>query len=963
MHILKARSLFICVAIIEVFCVFGLSALPARAETRVKGVILEDAAWTATDSPYLLEDDVTVPDMVTLTVGPGVSIGLAPDVNVDDLGYAPSLYVTGGRLSVQGTGRSRVSVTGIGGAFVAGGSTMNGSADIADADFTGGAKLSFNQSRGTIASSTIIGANTGLYLHDSAVSVWGSRIKDDQTGIYVQPHRVFMVDAAQPQDPFSHFGTGGIGNALADVPDISASSSLAIHGSSIVGNTGRAISNNASFTVDAAENWWGSSGGPALSGANAIQGPVNYQPWLPAEPALDAGADRPCCSSILFLPGLEGTRLYRTMYSQVGGWFGHGTTTSQLWEPTGNINIPKLYLDASGSSTDTTIYAGGPIDKALGISDVYGGFMSFLDGLVRKGTVSEWRAFGYDWRKPVAEVVAGSEKRATTTESLVQTVADLAARSRTGKVTLIAHSNGGLVAKDLVKTLADSGRSGLIDSVISVAVPYLGTPAAIPSMLDGYGESIGYGILARAADMRTLGANMPSAYGLLPSRAFFDSVADIFKPTIAYASTTAASFDAQMAFIADPAHARPAATPSSSDLATPIRGNSLLMAAADAIHGLIDPFSWPSTIARWAIVGWDSPTPKSTVYSSDGYSVDKTAAGDGTVISPSAAYNAGQAVSVDLAVQSTLDGRDISHATILESSTTQAAIGSIVSNPAAQNRTVLDQVSKLPGVTIGELDWAHVDDSIKELQITTHSPVALNVYDSHGRHTGEIPMPAQLVGKVDDGFYTFYESNIPGSSFSQPGGSADQPDESVLVPDNGEKYTVVLNGTAAGSFTLDLDRIKAGSTVESAAWNDMPVSAVAVATTTIASGPLVTSTGASVSLASSTALLQLDIDGDGIADATSSVNTTQDPDTVLRLLEKASDTLDRHGSRGKGLMSRLEHARGVWQSWQKKGAASSHHLDFEGVGGRIGHLRLKGMSDSDRSRALDDIGAFVKQFE
>jgi len=490
-------------------------------------------------------------------------------------------------------------------------------------------------------------------------------------------------------------------------------------------------------------------------------------------------------------------------------------------------------------------------------------------------------------------------------------------------------------------------------------------------MLNGYDESIAYGLIATEADMRGLGANMPSAYSLLPSRGFFANVADAFKPTIAFASTTMDSFDAQSAFIADALSAHPAVSQSSSDVTLPIKGNRLLMAAADAIHGLLDPFVWPTAIARFAIVGWDTKTPKETSYSSSGYTVENTYAGDGTVIAPSADYNAGQAVSVDLKTQSDIEKKDITHADILEASTTVAVIDSIISNPATDNTKVLDQISKLPGVTIGSLDWAHVDDDRRDLEISTHSPVALNVYDDKGNHTGEIPMPAQLVGKVEDGFYTFYENGIPGSSFDKLGDHADgHADESVTVPDDGSKYTVVVNGTAAGSFELDVDRIYATTTVDSVSWKGMPVDSLTVATTTIVSGDVVSSQSISVGsnkliprLTSVTSSLSLDINGDGVIDATSSPNTAQNTDQVLQMLEKSCDALDHNGSRGKSFISRLEHARSVWKSWQTKKTAPSHQIDFEGIGGSIGHLKLKGLSAADKDRVFNGIDSFVKQFE
>jgi len=53
-------------------------------------------------------------------------------------------------------------------------------------------------------------------------------------------------------------------------------------------------------------------------------------------------------------------------------------------------------------------------------------------------------------------------------------------KEKTGlPVWLMGHSNGGLVTKYLPKVLSDEGKTDLVDKIISVAVPYLGTPAAV----------------------------------------------------------------------------------------------------------------------------------------------------------------------------------------------------------------------------------------------------------------------------------------------------------------------------------------------------------------------------------------------------------------------------------------------------------------------------------------------------
>ncbi|MGC9605450.1 MAG: hypothetical protein ABSF56_01685 [Minisyncoccia bacterium] len=976
--------LIISLGIIELFAVVSLSPVAARAETRVGGVISTDTVWSADKSPYLLTADLTVPDGVALTIGHGVSVGLAPGADAGDIDSDPALYVSGGRLLIEGTGKDRVSISDIGGVIVAGGSTDNGSADIADADLSGGTGISFRDSRGSLATTTISGAFQGIYMKDSIVSVWGSRIKGNETGIFVQPHRVFLVvndqDSRRRTELSDRFGTGGIGNALADAPDLYASSSLTIRGTSFGGNASRSIYNGADFTVDAVGNWWGSPTGPTAAGADSVRGPVSYSPWLTAEPPLDTGPDdAPCCSSILFIPGLESTRLYRPESRP----FGLGTAVNRLWEPNDNADVTKLYLNRYGSSTDASIYSGGPIDKALGLFGIYGRFMGFLDDLVRKGTVNEWQAFGYDWRKPVSEVVAGKEKKATTTESLVETVAKLASRSKTGKVSIVAHSNGGLVAEYLVKTLADLGKAGLIDSVISVGVPYLGTPAAIPALLHGDGESVGYGLIMAQANARGLGANMPSAYSLLPSREFFSKV---FSPTIVFASTTVpdlndgsypqsiGSFEAQSAFISGTANSRKA--PAASNTATPIKGNQLLMATADALHGLLDPFAWPTSIARWAIVGWnDKNTPVGIGYSNKGYRVIRDPYGDGTVMAQSAEFNSGRVIPVDLAAASHLDGKNINHSNILEASNTETAIGSMISNPsrsgdriyndnpAEHNTKVLNELSKIPGVSVNDMDWNHLaaeyEASRKELRVSTHSPVKLNVYDSHGNHTGEVPLPPEVASQVEEGLYTMKEEKIPGSSYDVLGcGSDNDCNTSIAVPDDGEKYTVTLDGVGTGSFTLDIERVRATTTVETVEWNGVPVTQLSAATTTIVSYAGFNAPKAG--LASSTAPLSLDIDGDGTIDATSSPGPSFDQDKALDLLKKSCDAAGHGSQRCKDISSRIDRIR---ESMKSLRFLSAHASDWRLPLAGSGHLRFKMLTPSDRNHLLDSLDDFLKRFE
>ncbi len=243
----------------------------------------------------------------------------------------------------------------------------------------------------------------------------------------------------------------------------------------------------------------------------------------------------------------------------------------------------------------------------------------------------------------------------------------------------------------------------------------------------------------------------------------------------------------------------------------------------------------------------------------------------------------------------------------------------MVKNP----NTATGQISSLPDVTVGEIDWRNMmadeNASRRELRISTHSPVKLHVYDAHGRHTGEIPLPTAVASQVEDGLYTMKEENIPDSSYDILDCSTDTDcDTEITVPDTGETYTAVVDGVGTGSFTLDIERVRATSTIETVEWKNVPVTGLSVATTTIQSSAL--SPNLIPRLASSTSSLILDMKGDGTVDATSSPNTSFDSRRSLDLLRKFKWPKNPH-------------------SWFRK------------------------ITETDKLRILDEIAALIRKFE
>jgi len=108
-------------------------------------------------------------------------------------------------------------------------------------------------------SGDVIGMSIGAidsHGHDSEVTASGNTIGGAGTGIE-------LVDQ-NPTDP--------------EVPRLIA------HDNRISGNSTAGIENTTPVVADAERNWWGCPGGPGAAGCDLVSGPVDFDPWLRADP-------------------------------------------------------------------------------------------------------------------------------------------------------------------------------------------------------------------------------------------------------------------------------------------------------------------------------------------------------------------------------------------------------------------------------------------------------------------------------------------------------------------------------------------------------------------------------------------------------------------------------------------------------------------------------------------------------
>lgn len=565
-------------------------------------------------------------------------------------------------------------------------------------------------------------------------------------------------------------------------------------------------------------------------------------------------------SSVLFIPGLMSSRLYKYR-----GFACEFNCEDQIWEPFVLEGIDDLQMDTDGNSIVSGIYTRDIIDETT-ISKIYYSLIMNLDNLKMQGEINDWKPWAYDWRKDINNLIEnGTKYENDNTVYLIDTLQSLASTSQNGKVTIITHSNGGLIAKALVNKLQEmklSGQSNLIDRIdtlVLVASPQLGTPEAFSALLHGYGRRIR--TIMDDNEARNLAKNMPSSYGLLPSRKYFEQTG--IKSIGDFASTSSQLYRSTYGnelnnyietnnFILG-LEGRTA--PLDSDLVTPIIGDNSLQLRAEVLHNVIDNLVIPSSINVISVAGWGKETISGIKYTGTDIEPIYTVRGDKTVVSASALYGQGTKYWLDLR------NLKITHKDILE-------------NP--QILSFLVKIIKKESVSsiVSETEPIQTEN---RLHLGVHSPVSISVYDFEGNFTGKIC--DTISGACD------VVENIPGSSYDEFGEGKYVNLGSTIF----QKAT--LQGTDIGTFTYE-------SKVVSPSGQEVVSSFINI--------PVTTQTKAEIEMTDNVPQLKLDVTGDGDADFTLTPSQNFDPVTYLLIIKTTVDSLDLNQVKKSAIGKRID---------------------------------------------------------
>lgn len=648
-----------------------------------------------------------------------------------------------------------------------------------------------------------------------------------------------------------------------------------------------------------------------------------------------------CNSSVLFLPGIEGSRLYRPDYN--GG-------TDKLWEPggageDGNQDERDLFLTQNGSSIRSDVYARErDVIESTPTGDVYGPFIQKMDALKANGTIADWEPIAYDWRLSLDEILASGndidgriyysgDNAGTSTPYIIQELHRLAATSKTGKVTIVAHSNGGLVTKRLTQILGPEA-SNLIDKIIFVAVPQAGTPQTVATGMHGYDQDFVGGFLITKATARTFASTSPMFFNLLPSAQYFSYVDD---PVVTFDSSLpdwvaryGSSIHSQVLldqFLTDSYGRINSGDNSSTGVNQPIQITATTqISASNALHNALDAWVPPSGVKLIQIAGWGIPkTPTGVTYSKKGDGVvpelNTTIDGDGTVVVPSALWT------------STATGAENYWLNLKRYNTNNTFLnlfpfdhGKILATTPALN-FISDEIgsSVQPISNYGYLSDSVPSSSDTRLKYSLHSPLTLNLYDDQGRHTGI----STTTGYI--------EEQIPGTYYEELG------DVKYLFLDSSIAGHIVMNGYASGTFTFDIDKFTGDTPSGSTSYTDVPTTPTTVVTTEV-----------NQDISNITPLL-IDQNGDGKTDTYAATDTgTLSLDQLLTNLTTAVQTLTIKDKQKAQLLNKIAAINSKIAKQIQKQTNTLLKLKAQ-ISGKASKGKIDALTANTLSATLDDL--------
>ncbi len=641
-----------------------------------------------------------------------------------------------------------------------------------------------------------------------------------------------------------------------------------IHDNPQYGIINTSLSN--SSKVHAQNNYWNSSSGPKHISNPEGQGDrvsdnVLFTPWKTVNCFVN------CHSSVLFLPGIQASLLYKdTLLGE-----------DQVWPPNAfnNEDVQDLRMSAAGVS-ENDIYTRDIINTSIGVGSVYGGLINFMDQLKTDDLIAGWKPYAYDWRYSVTDVVKNGTQYEEGMRSAINELTQLASTSRTGKVTIVGHSNGGLLAKAIIRELEAKGKASLVDKVVLVASPQLGTPKAIGTILHGYDQTdkIG-GIIINAQNAREVINNLPGAYGLLPSAKYFEGLTEPIVTfadggvTSPYRSVYGNAITSYANYVSFVRGADSLPRDIDGKVSTPARANTTMLNEGLAMHDVkLDTWVAPSGIEVIEIIGTGLPTMKAVEYREVVEEVCGIVCANVATLKPYAVLtHYGDETVVQRSAEGYGGEKDKYFVNLVEIKRifpdTKFKHYNITDAPPLQN-LVKELLLSTTTKTNQFISTAHTEFFDQYDVEIIDSPVRLLATDTAGNETGV----------VIEGGVRLIKEEIPGSQYFEFG------DTKYFVVPKGTNRTITLFGEDYGGYTLTTAELTSSDT-------QIVKTELKNASTTPAMVALYSNTGGQYSS------ITTDLDGDGLKDRETTIDGVVIEDetevtytTLLEAIQNLSST-------------------------------------------------------------------------
>lgn len=393
--------------------------------------------------------------------------------------------------------------------------------------------------------------------------------------------------------------------------------------------------------------------------------------------------------------------------------------------------------------------------------------------------------FPYDWRKDIS----------LTAPLLDQKINQIKEQTGSQKVDIVAHSMGGLVARNYI---SDTNRAGNVRKLITLGTPHLGSVEFLKNLRDGGCLKYPIGpfcITLAPSELKDVIQNMTSGFQLVSSQKYFEFYngnGNIYP----FPFRDDADIDSDG--VKGPLDYNQTKT-----LLTNLEHNTALFSPTETFHQLDNSLNNTNGVEVINIVGSSLPTLGQII---EKYALDilgiKIPEKDEVLINGDN--------TVPLFSASLIDPvRNLSLLGNAKVYYTNQKHGSLVTPGPALNliRTLLSNNTELPeGIFLEPF-------KLKGRQLSVHSPVNIHVYDSNGKHTGP----------TSDGDF---EVNIPGSLY-------DTLDDAkfIWLPYDGI-YNIVFEATGEGSFDFKIRKFEDDINTESILYEDIPIDVTSQGQTT-----------------------------------------------------------------------------------------------------------------------------------